>query len=85
MLGDIGAIMLIYVESYLGAAIMYVFGSPVGRFAFALLGTMLLIGNQIISEYLRDHHHYGVITVSRPGATTTIVNGKGPPAAAIEH
>jgi hypothetical protein len=31
----------------------HVLGSPVGRFAFALAGTILLIGNHAISEYLR--------------------------------
>src|SRR5579875_1618177 len=32
---------------------MYVFGSPVSRFAFALVGAVLLVGNDAISEYLR--------------------------------
>ena len=31
----------------------YVFGSPVSRFAFALVGAILPIGNHTISEYLR--------------------------------
>jgi hypothetical protein len=32
----------------------YVFGSPVSRFAFVLVGTVLLVGNHTISEYLRS-------------------------------
>src|SRR5260221_11423160 len=31
----------------------YVFGSPVSRFAFALVEAILLVGNHTISEYLR--------------------------------
>src|SRR5260221_11926338 len=33
--------------------VLYVFGSPVSRFAFALVEAILLVGNHTISEYLR--------------------------------
>jgi hypothetical protein len=38
------------------ATATYVFGSPVSLSAFALVDTILLIGNHTISEYLRREH-----------------------------
>jgi adenylate kinase family enzyme len=39
----------------------YVFGSPVSRFAFALVGAVLLVGNDAISEYLRPDEAAGTV------------------------
>jgi len=65
---------------YLGSG-PYVFGSPVSRFVFALVGAILLIGNHAISEYLlwpsltqvqRAAHSFG--RRDRPLCSCTIVN-----------